>query len=305
MRIGPAFDGGGIPGIVAALIGEHIEQQVDGPLAPQVDILYGTSTGGIIALGASVTPQMSVRDMVRLYAIRGAEIFGDRKWLGWRRVLDFQYDQAPLVRILGEIFHDHVLGSLTVPTGITSYNLAHARPRFFKSWLDRDKGIKLTDAALATSAAWPVYFRPHIVDHEPLVDGGVVGNNPAAFCYADLANRYLGEEYTIISIGTGETGDSMLLHQALKGGLVRQGAHMVDVMFDGATDAFSYILRQVPRVRLLRLQPRLRTASHAMDEASAKNIAALRQDAVRFIEESMADETSQLHAAINILKERQ
>lgn len=305
MRIGLSISGGGIRGLIAAEIGYHIASEVGRPLADCVDLLYGTSTGGIIALGSAASPAMTMHDMVQLYHEHGKEIFGKKSWLGFRGILGMQYKRKPLNKLLTGIFHEETLASCTIPTAVTSYNLQRTQPTFMKSWRESDQDIRIVDAALATSAAWPTYFKPHIVHNEALIDGGFVGNNPAAFCYADLTHIHPGEDaYAIISIGTGEAIKRQSQKQAMKSGLLKQGGHLVDVFFDGSADAMNYVLRQIPRVRLYRLQLRLKEASHAMDDASPKNLKNLSRDAQRFIEESMADPDSELVQAISLLKSR-
>ena len=46
-----SIDGGGIRGIIPATILEHIEKMTHKPIAKLFDLIAGTSTGGILALG--------------------------------------------------------------------------------------------------------------------------------------------------------------------------------------------------------------------------------------------------------------
>ena len=203
MRVGLSLDGGGCRGLISSKIASHIEVQT-GPLAECVDMMYGTSTGGIIALGASRDPAMSMEAMVNLYLHKSSIIFGTKRWRGYKGLVSHQYDEGPLNHLMADRFHDQTMESLTVPTGVTSYDLRHTRPHFFKSWLPRDKNVPIRDAARATSAAWPTFFAPKIItDLEQtridasvhvLVDGGFIGNNPSLFCYADMTELFQDEE---------------------------------------------------------------------------------------------------------------
>src|SRR6516162_4279930 len=75
-----AIDGGGIRGIIPALILVAIEERTKRPISDLFDMLAGTSTGGIIALGmakpgADGKPDKSARDIVTLYETEGDNIF--------------------------------------------------------------------------------------------------------------------------------------------------------------------------------------------------------------------------------------
>src|ERR1051326_2989146 len=78
-----AIDGGGIRGIIPALILEAIEERTNRPISSLFDMLSGTSTGGIIALGLTLPaedgkPAKSAHDIVNLYEREGRTIL-DRK----------------------------------------------------------------------------------------------------------------------------------------------------------------------------------------------------------------------------------
>jgi uncharacterized protein len=68
-----SIDGGGIRGLVPAYLLERIEKEVGKPISDFVDLLAGTSTGGIISVGLSAG--MPAADMVKVYAEDGKKIF--------------------------------------------------------------------------------------------------------------------------------------------------------------------------------------------------------------------------------------
>lgn len=285
MKVGLSFDGGGVRGLVAAHIAHKLEKSIGRSLTTAVDLLYGTSTGGIIALGMATG--YDLRFLVRLYKEKGPVIFGHKNRGGWKGLLRPRYSPAPLGVLLQSIMPERTLGSLPIPTAVTTRDIDRRQARFLKSWKDPD--VLAIDAALATSAAWPNYFPPHKVQGHNLVDGGYVGNNPAACCYADLKKRWPDEPggYLVIAIGTGEPHieDPPPSHS---GGLIQQGGVVIDHLFDGANDAFNYILRQVPDARLIRLQAPLNWSNHALDDVSPDNIANLQRDTRNFLEGSRA-----------------
>jgi len=78
---------------------------------------------------------------------------------------------------------------------------------FFKSWRDRFENVRALEACRATSAA-PTYFEPAHVDLDggvrTLVDGGVFINSPAVSAYAEAIKLFPGEDFQLLSLGTGE-----------------------------------------------------------------------------------------------------
>ena len=72
-----SFDGGGIRGLVTLALLKRLETQIPN-LIKGADLLAGTSTGGIIALGLAAGK--SVDEMIALYRDNGAKIFDDSSW---------------------------------------------------------------------------------------------------------------------------------------------------------------------------------------------------------------------------------
>src|SRR5437899_10389291 len=72
-----SVDGGGIRGLYAAVLLERLAREVP-TLVDGVDLVAGTSTGGIIALG--LAHGLATADLVALYRDRAKEIFDD-SWL--------------------------------------------------------------------------------------------------------------------------------------------------------------------------------------------------------------------------------
>lgn len=75
-----SLDGGGILGIIPTLVVAHVERQLGASASDRFDLIAGTSTGGILALGLSLQDQQGVsffgrKRMVALYERYGAEIF--------------------------------------------------------------------------------------------------------------------------------------------------------------------------------------------------------------------------------------
>src|SRR6202165_3519659 len=80
-----SIDGGGIRGIIPAKVLAKIEELTQQTVAELFDVIAGTSTGGILALGltcpgADRKLMHAASDLVDLYANKGAAIF-TKSWL--------------------------------------------------------------------------------------------------------------------------------------------------------------------------------------------------------------------------------
>lgn len=174
------IDGGGIKGVFAASFLAEIEDTLGQPLVDYFDLIAGTSTGGIIALGLGLG--LSARDIVGFYEQRGPQIFGGGRWKTVRRLTKAKYDPQPLLTALRDVFGDRLLGESMTRLVIPSLNLETGEVHIFKTaHVDRfvrDYKEKVVDVAMATAAA-PTYFPTHKLESGvPLVDGGIWANNP-------------------------------------------------------------------------------------------------------------------------------
>ena len=296
-----SIDGGGIRGIIPATILAEIERRTQKPIAQVFDLLAGTSTGGILSLGLGKKnrqgkPEYTAEDLIQLYAERGRDIFARSFWRGVSSIggfADEKYPHQPLEKILHEYFSTARLGSLLTNTLISSYDIEHRTPFFFKSWRDEMKRVEIRHVARATSAA-PTYFEPAQmqVGQQPhtLVDGGVFVNNPAMSAYAEARRLFPTEtDFLVVSLGTGELTRKIPYEQAKDWGLVEWALPILSVVFDGVSDAVDYQLTQILDTNFVRFQTRLDTASDDLDNASRANSEALKMEAQHIIETRQAD----------------
>ena len=80
-----SIDGGGIRGIIPAMVLAEIETRTGKAVSQLFDLIGGTSTGGILALGLTMPrdddntqPEYSALDMVDMYSKESDAIFGDK-----------------------------------------------------------------------------------------------------------------------------------------------------------------------------------------------------------------------------------
>ncbi len=289
-----SIDGGGIRGIIPALVLAEIEKSVGKPIAEIFDLIAGTSTGGIIALGLSKQKgsniQYSAEDLANLYFDNGKEIFFRSFWKGVSSVAgigDEKYSQEGIEATLNQYFGDDKFGDSKTNILVSSYDIERREPIFFKSWKEEWKPISIQLVSRATSAA-PTYFEPAYFDingeKRVLIDGGVFINNPAMSAYVEAKKLFPDEkDFIVVSLGTGELMRTISYQEAKNWGKIQWLSPLLSCMFDGVSDAVNYQLEELLENKYYRFQTKLTTASDDMDNASQSNLDALRKEAENLI----------------------
>lgn len=287
-----SIDGGGIRGIIPAIILAEIEKRARKTISQIFDLMAGTSTGGIVVAGLcrkdeQGNPQYSANDLVEFYQEYGSYIFKSsffrRSILSWFNCA--QYPHKNIEFVLDKYFGDDILKNTLSDVLITSYDIHNNCPFFFKSW--KEGNIKLKDALRAATAA-PTYFIPkHLkIDQidRVLVDGGVFANNPAACAYASSKRLFPNDEIILLSLGTGRTDRSIA--NSKRFGKIGWIKPLLNVMFASGLECVNYQMNQVIGNRYVRIQSQLKLASADMDNITSKNIKFLQQEAKAMIEDN-------------------
>ena len=279
-----SIDGGGIRGIIPAMILAEIEKRTQKPIHSLFDLIAGTSTGGLISLGLTKpkpgsTPenpiaQYTAEDLINMYVEYGGVIFyeswyeqmlGPLEDLLNRPKFSSEGREEVVMKYFGDMPLEHCLKEVFV----TSYDIEQRIPIFFtskieKQWISSRKfrtlcqGFSLKDAAMATSAA-PTYFEPYHVatSHNTngfytLVDGGMVANNPAnlAMIEAEMSERKKGQRLSIsdillVSLGTGSLTTAYKYEEAKNWGMVQWARPLMNIMFDGGSELVASKLRRL------------------------------------------------------------
>lgn len=293
-----AIDGGGIRGLIPALVLTELERRAGRRIFEMFDLIAGTSTGGILACAVCAPDPLPASDLVELYTEEGPKIF-DRSLFQRIRsadgLLDEKYDDAALDSAL-ERFLEHKRLAETRPDLIVpSYDTALPGPYFFKTTKARETpdadDFPLSIVARATSAA-PTYFEALEAGDKALVDGGVFATNPAMCALAEVLNRedVRPRDVVMLSLGCGQHTEKHSFDQIKNWGLVGWARPILDVVFDGVSDAVDYQLQRVlDPERYFRLQVELTLASDHLDDASEENLAKLSDQARDLIASRSAD----------------
>jgi patatin-like phospholipase/acyl hydrolase len=211
-----SIDGGGIRGVFPAAFLAKLEEHLDAPLSSYFDLIAGTSTGGIIAIGLGLG--LSAKDILKLYEEEGPAIFdqhhgaignflrqrlrGGVHWIGPK------YSSQPLHDALAGILGERRLGEsrtrLVVPAWHPMLEHVYIYKTAHHLRLETDYRARALDVAMATAAA-PTFLKPHMTaDAIELVDGGVWANNPIGVATIEAVGmlNWPAARLKILSIGT-------------------------------------------------------------------------------------------------------
>jgi len=307
-----SIDGGGIRGLVPALLLAEIESRTGRRIAELFDLIAGTSTGGILALGLTIpkspgAPLYAASQLAGMYEIQGPCIFGRSAWhrlAACGNLAHEKYPAAGIEQVLLDYFGDSRLREATTAVLVPSYEIERSLPFFFRSSMARqrpDYDFPARDVARAASAA-PTYFQPMKIltgtnsDHYTLIDGGVFANNPAACALVEARTTHPDAAgYFIVSLGTGALNYSFPYDRAKNWGLAKWAIPVLDIVFDGVSKTVDYQLRQLlPGAasdcqQYYRFQTTLDGGNYRLDNASPANITALKALAGELIEERSDD----------------
>jgi len=192
-----SIDGGGIMGTFPASLLAVLEEDLAEPIGRYFDLIAGTSTGGILALGLALG--IPAKSLLDLYVTRGPLIFGQSTPPLFSVLLDLvrrakhvfapKHDadllRAELVEVLGERKIGHAGTRVLIPAWDPDHRSVYIFKTAHHERLKTDYKCAAVDAAMATAAA-PSYYRRHrMADDVGLLDGGVWANNPIALAVVE------------------------------------------------------------------------------------------------------------------------
>jgi uncharacterized protein len=180
-----------------------------GPLHERFDLVFGTSTGAIIA--ALICLGHPIEDIRKLYEEHVVKVM--REWLPHKKT-------AALEKLQKEAFGKLDFTAVKTNIGIVATRWEQERPMIFKTSRDQAHGsadtfipgfgCRIGDAVQASCSAYPFFKKKVIVtsDREQieLSDGGYCANNPTLYAIADASNAlgFARDKIRVVSIGVGE-----------------------------------------------------------------------------------------------------
>jgi predicted acylesterase/phospholipase RssA len=294
-----AIDGGGIRGILPAMVLADLERRTNRPIIDLFDLIVGTSTGGLVALAlacpdAEGKPRHTARDIVRLYDVEGKRVFSRSVWHKIRSVgalAEGKYPSAGIEGVLQDYFGECRLKDALADVVVPAYEIERRMPFFFKTSNAKQKSYydyPMKNVIRAATAA-PTYFEPMQVqidgpnDYYALVDGALFAYNPGMCAYVEALNRYSHHDSVImVSLGTGKLTRRLPYDEVKDWGAARWAQPAFALMCDGICDVVDHQLQQLlPETQdglrqYYRFQARLDVGNDDMDDASNTNIRVLK-----------------------------
>ncbi|MEE4272711.1 MAG: patatin-like phospholipase family protein [Thermoanaerobaculales bacterium] len=278
------LDGGGIRGIVTVVLLKRLSEEpgLEGWL-DSVDLIAGTSTGGLIALGLG--RGLGLDAIEDLYVQKGKVIFDD-SWIDdvmdLGKLIGADYKINGLRRVVKDVLgKDTTLGDLTTNVLITTFDLdniddpsrAGETPRSWKPKLfhnfpgeNSDRDVPAWKVGVYTAAA-PTYFP----SFEGYVDGGVYATNPSMCAMAQALDIRYGPpaalgDISLLSLGTG-TSLAYIPGKNLDWGYAQWAKPLVNLMMDGIAGIADFQCNQLLSNRYKRLAPVFpEDTTYAMDD---------------------------------------
>ena len=203
------LDGGGAKGFYSLGVLHEIEAMAGQKLHELFDLVFGTSTGAIIA--ALIAQGSSIDDIHGLYKDHVVKVMKRKTAAEKSKVL---------AELTDDVFGDAMFGDVKTPVGIVTTKWMSERPMIFKGSVAQAHGrtgsfipgfgVRISDALQASCSAFPFFNRKFVHtmggDDVELVDGGYCANNPTLYAIAD-ATRALGhshEDLRVVSVGVGK-----------------------------------------------------------------------------------------------------
>lgn len=203
-----ALDGGGAKGFYTLGVLKEIEAMLGCPLHKRFDLVFGTSTGGIIA--ALIALGYEVDQIHALYKAHVPKVMACKSAAA---------RSAALQSLSREVFKNKTFEDVMTGIGIVATRWMTERPMIFKGDVAQAHGrkgtfkpgfgVSIADAVQASCSAYPFFERKIIItdagDKIELIDGGYCANNPTLFAIADatvaLANEH--KDIRVVNVGVG------------------------------------------------------------------------------------------------------
>jgi predicted acylesterase/phospholipase RssA len=203
-----SLDGGGAKGFYTLGVLREIEGLTDKPLYQSFDLIFGTSTGAVIAsllaLGHSVG---EIQDLYKEHVVK------------IMRCKSKSEKSAALRQLATRVYGDTPFDAVKTGIGIVATKWDFERPMIFKADPNQAHGRKATfvpgfgvpvgEAVVASCSAYPFFERSFVTtpagSRFELVDGGYCANNPTLYAIADGVEG-LGKSRSslrVVSVGVG------------------------------------------------------------------------------------------------------
>ena len=204
-----SLDGGGAKGFYTLGVLAQIEAMLGGKLlCEHFDLIFGTSTGAIIA--ALLSLGYKVADILTLYRRHVPTVMKYKMCAGKTKAL---------AQLATEVFGDKDFTKVRTGIGIVATHWLLEKPMIFKASAAQAHGRKasfipgfgctIADAVRASCSAYPFFDRVVLTTGQgvrvEVFDGGYCANNPTLYAVADAVKAYQKDyaDLRVVSVGVG------------------------------------------------------------------------------------------------------
>lgn len=203
-----ALDGGGAKGFYTLGVLKEIEAAAGCPLCEKFDLIFGTSTGAIIA--SLLALGKTVDEIHTLYRDNVPDLMAT--WFKSRR-------SRVLKELADKVFSDAKFDQLKTGLGVVTARWDFETPMIFKGDVAQAHGrhatfvpgfgCTISEAVQASCSAYPFFNRKTIKTSDDriveLIDGGYCANNPTLYALADALKSLKNEHgaVRVVSVGVG------------------------------------------------------------------------------------------------------
>jgi len=218
------LDGGGAKGFYTLGVLKEIEAMVGCPLHQKFDLVFGTSTGAIIA--SLIALGHDVDSILQLYRKHVPTVMSQKTAPARSQALK---------NLASEVFGDTTFSDVKTGVGIVTAKWLTERPMIFKGSVAQAHGrvgtfvpgfgVSIADAVKASCSAYPFFertiVRTSLGEDVELIDGGYCANNPTLYAIADAVQALQSDrkDIRLVSVGVGVYPDpkpSFLMRLAKK-----------------------------------------------------------------------------------------
>lgn len=203
-----SLDGGGSKGFYTVGVLKEIEGLVGGPLCERFQLIFGTSTGAIIAALLALGNRVDI--IHELYVKYVPAIMRQHTAAG---------KSAALKNLAESVFKDLDFHAFKTGVGIVATHWEFEKPMIFKTSVAQAHGrhatfvpgfgCKIAEAVQASCSAYPFFNRPILKtrngERVEVADGGYCANNPTLYAIADavMALNQTRSNLRVVSLGVG------------------------------------------------------------------------------------------------------
>ncbi len=291
-----SLDGGGIKGVYSASMLASVEEMTGKKMSDHFDLITGTSTGGIIAVGLGLgLTGKQIRDF---YITNGPILFPSSPRGALRRSLGWFVRPKLCPKKLGAAFDgivgDRKFGESKCRLVIPAFDGVRGNIQLFKTAhaaeYKQDYLLPAKTVAMGTAAA-PTYY-PAYSDEAggTYLDGGVWANSPVMVGLLEAA-CVLGQqidEIEVLSIGT-TTEPFDVSHRRREGGILAWNKGLISLFMQAQAESAQGMARLMTKKRMLRIDTTTKPGRFAMDDAGQiRDLRALGEQAARMHEDEIS-----------------